>query len=160
MADWSGVFLVETLGVTQGTAPLGYAIFATAMVATRMSGAYIVGWLGAPGAVRVSGLLAAAGFGIAVVADHLPFVLGGFVLVGIGSALTFPLAMTRAANDDRMSPGRAIAAMATCGYGGMLLGPPVIGFVAERTSFETSFLVLAGLAALAFLFAGALRPVR
>jgi MFS family permease len=160
MADWSGVFLVETLGATEGAAPLGYAVFATAMVATRLSGGFIVARLGAVGATRGSGVLASIGFLLAVFGGALPVVLAGFALVGLGSALIFPLAMTRAANDGSEAPGRAIAAMATCGYGGILLGPPVIGFIAERTSYEASFLLLAALAALVALLAASLRPGR
>ena len=47
--------------------------------------------------------------------------------------------------------------MATLGYGGLLLGPPVIGFLAEAVGLRFAFLLLAALAAVMLLLAGALR---
>jgi len=72
--------------------------------------------------------------------------LVGFFLMGIGYAMIMPLAFSRAANDPHMSPGAALASVSTLGYGGLLLGPPIIGFAAEMTSVRFAFLILAGLA--------------
>ena len=59
-----------------------------------------------------------------------------------------PLAFTRAANDPVVPPGAAIASVSTLGYGGLLVGPPLIGFVAEVTSLRVGFVILAVLALL------------
>ena len=45
----------------------------------------------------------------------------------------------RAANSKQLSPGVAIASVATFGYGGLLLGPPLVGFIAELSSLRFSF---------------------
>ncbi|MEM8850333.1 MAG: hypothetical protein AAGE03_09890 [Pseudomonadota bacterium] len=68
-----------------------------------------------------------------------------------------PLVFSRAARDPQIAAGPAIAGVATLGYGGMLLGPPIIGFVAEVTGMRLSFLLLAGLAIVAFFIAPQLR---
>ena len=73
--------------------------------------------------------------------------------MGIGYAVVMPLVFSRAARDPQMAPGPAIASVAILGYGGMLLGPPIIGFVAQFSGMRLSFLVLAGLALLALLLA-------
>ena len=66
--------------------------------------------------------------------------------MGVGYALIFPLIFSRAANDDTLSPGTAIAAVATFGYGGGLIGPVVIGFLADVFFIRWAFLLLSALA--------------
>jgi MFS family permease len=70
-----------------------------------------------------------------------------FVLVGLGVAVVAPLVFGAAARRSRHSAGHGIAAMATLGYGGFLMGPPVIGWLAHLTSLRTALLLLALLAA-------------
>lgn len=146
MADWSAIFLVEVAKVNDANAALGYTLFSLAMVLTRLVGDRIISVLGPVSAARLAGLVAAAGSALAVIsAEYLPVLLG-FTLMGIGYAVVMPLAFSRAANDSRHGQGQAIASVATLGYGGMLLGPPLIGFAAEVTSIRLAFLILCGLA--------------
>lgn len=146
MADWSAIFLVEVANANDANAALGYTLFSLAMVLTRLVGDRIIVALGPVSAARLAGLVAASGSALAVVsAEYLPVLLG-FILMGIGYAVVMPLAFSRAANDSRHGQGQAIASVATLGYGGMLLGPPLIGFAAEATSIRFAFLILCGLA--------------
>lgn len=130
MADWSALYLATVLAADDGTDALSYAVFSTAMVATRLSGAGLIARLGAAGTVTPSGAVALVGAVTLVAATAAPVALAGFGLLGIGLALAMPLAFSRAATHGQPSPGAAIAAVATLGYGGMMLGPPVIGFIA------------------------------
>lgn len=146
MADWSAIFLVDVANANDANAALGYTLFSLAMVLTRLVGDRIIVALGPVSAARLAGLVAASGSALAVVsAEYLPVLLG-FILMGIGYAVVMPLAFSRAANDSRHGQGQAIASVATLGYGGMLLGPPLIGFAAEATSIRFAFLILCGLA--------------
>jgi len=77
----------------------------------------------------------------------------GFAIMGLGYSLIFPLAFSRAGNDPDLPAGQAMAQVATLGYGGMLLGPPLIGFLTERGGFNLSFGFIALLAA-AIIFQG------
>ena len=159
MADWSAVFLTETASASESAAALGFAAFSVAMVLVRLSGGGIVARLGVAPTVRVSGGFALAGVLIAVLGEAVWIICVGFAISGVGLALIFPLAFSRAANDPAQPAGAAIAGVATFGYGGLLLGPPVIGFVAERTSLESGFLILAALSAVIFALAGTFRQV-
>lgn len=138
MADWSAVYLATVLDAAEGTAALGYAVFSTAMVATRLAGAALIARLGAAGAVAASGAVALAGAATLVAAPSAGAALAGFGLLGTGLALVMPLAFSRAAAHGGSAPGAAIASVATLGYGGMLLGPPVIGFVAAALSLRAA----------------------
>ena len=157
MADWSAVFLRVSLDVTEAQAALGYAVFSVAMVVIRFAGGVLVQRFGAVATTRASTATAFVGLIIAVASSSLTMTLAGFAFVGIGYAVVMPLVFSRAAMDPTMPSGPAIAAVATLGYGGMLLGPPVIGFVAQLTGVQLSFLVLAALALLAFVLASNLK---
>ncbi|SMX31503.1 MFS transporter [Actibacterium lipolyticum] len=157
IADWSAVYLQSVTGVTQAKAALGYVVFSVAMVAMRLAGDRVVQTFGPLKTARLAGVAATVGVMIAVGFGTYATALIGFVLMGLGYALIVPLAFSRAANDPMVPQGVAIASVATLGYGGILLGPPVIGFVAEATSIRVAFGILAVLALLIVGLSGALR---
>ncbi len=142
MADWSAIFLIEVADVSNAEATLGFTVFSVTMVATRLIGDRLVERFGPVLVGRVSGGFAVAGVSLAVAVGTFPTALIGFGLMGIGYAMIMPLAFTRAANDGTMPQGAAIASVATLGYGGVLFGPPLIGFVADATSIRTAFALL------------------
>ncbi|WP_246849190.1 MFS transporter [Rubellimicrobium arenae] len=143
VADWSAVFLSSVMAMTEAQAALGYAAFSAAMVVMRLAGDRVIGRLGSVASARLSGLLAATGVATVLLAQQFAVALLGFTLLGIGYAVVAPLTFSRAAADPDMPPGQAIASVATLNYGGMLIGPPLIGFIAEGTSLRGAFLVLA-----------------
>lgn len=146
MADWSAVFLRDVIQASEGSAALGYTIFSVAMVLTRLSGDSIVTWIGPVNVVRTSGVVAALGVAVVVFSDSLSTALIGFFLMGMGYAIVMPLVFSRAALDSKTNAGTAIASVATLGYGGMLLGPALVGFIAHTTTLTFSFSLLAILA--------------
>lgn len=157
MADWSAVFMKQLLKVGEAQAALGYAAFSATMVLTRLSGGALVQWLGPVTVTRASGLTAFAGLFVVLTTDSLTVALLGFALIGVGYAVVMPLVFSRAANDPDVPAGPAIASVATVGYSGMLLGPPVVGFVAQLAGLRVSFGMLAALALLAVVLAPVLR---
>lgn len=161
MADWSAVFLILTANVSEAVAALGYTVFSVAMVVMRLLGDRVIQHLGPVQAARGAGVLAFSGVVMAVSFGTMATVLVGFALMGLGYAVIVPLAFSRAANDPDMAPGAAIASVSTLGYGGLLLGPPLIGFLAELTSLRLAFILLGALAALIVVLANTLRqPAR
>ncbi|MEX0366954.1 MAG: MFS transporter [Ruegeria sp.] len=157
MADWSAVFLRVAAEATEAQAALGYAVFSAAMVLMRLCGGLLVERFGAVATVRASASTAAFGLAIAIIGQSVPMVLIGFTFTGLGYAVVMPLVFSRAARDPHVAAGPAIASVATLGYGGMLLGPPIIGFAAQVTGMRLSFTLLMGLALLATVLAGRLR---
>jgi MFS family permease len=134
------------------------------MVAGRLVGDRLVAAWGRVRAVRVSALVALAG-GLVVVA--VPSVLGssvlavvlGFAGLGLGLACVVPLVFSAAAGDDP-EPGPALAAVSTPGYVGFLLGPPLIGGLAELVGLAAALALLPVLLAGVALLAGRTAPVR
>jgi MFS family permease len=157
MADWSGLYLRQVLHSGEGLAAAGYAAFSVAMAGTRFLGDRLLIKLGSAGLVRLSGILAAAGLAVALISPSPTVALAGFACVGMGFATVVPTAFSAAARIPGTSSGVALAAATTVGYFGFLLGPPVIGFVAELVGLRSALTVVIGTSALIALLAGSVR---
>ncbi|MEX0283466.1 MAG: MFS transporter [Paracoccaceae bacterium] len=157
MADWSAVFLLTVAEATEAEAALCYTVFSVAMVVVRLMGGVVIARLGPVFACRASAATAFLGLMISIFGGSQALIYMGFALVGMGYAVIMPLAFSRAANDPKIRPGPALAGVATLGYGGLLLGPPIIGFLAQAVGIRLSFLALAALTLLAMVLASQLR---
>jgi MFS family permease len=136
IADWSAVYLREGLHSTPAIAATGYAAFALLMAAGRLTGDALALRLGPAWVVRGGGMLVALGIAVAI-ASNLPVIaIIGFGLIGAGLACSFPLILSAAARTPGVAANTAIAAMATMGYTGFLVGPPLIGTVAEAVTLR------------------------
>jgi MFS family permease len=145
IGDWSAIHLAETLAASEGTAVAGLAAFAGTMTIGRLFGDRITQRLGSVAHLRGGALVAAFGIVVAAIAPSVPVAVAGFACAGIGLSALFPL-MVRAASDrGGDSPGPAIAAVSTAGYGGLVTGPPLVGFVAEATSLRVALAAILGL---------------
>ncbi|WP_237320946.1 MFS transporter [Streptomyces sp. JJ36] len=154
LADWSALHLTEDLGAGPGVAAAGYSVFALAMTAGRLSGTALVHRLGEVRTLVGGGLTAACGMLLGSLAPTVWAALAGFVVTGFGLANIFPVAIGRA---GALAGPRGVAAASTLGYGGMLLGPVAIGFLAEGTSLPRALTSVAALAAVAATVAWAAR---
>lgn len=157
MADWSAVYLRDALLMSPGSAAAGYAAFSTAMAAGRLAGDPATARLGPILTIRAGAAMAALGLALALGPGSPPLALAGFGCVGLGLANIIPVLFSAAGRTPGLSPGTAIAAVCTMGYFGFLVGPPVIGFLADRTTLSASLWLLAGCMALTALLAGAVR---
>ena len=132
MADWSAVYLHDSLAASPAVAATGFAAFSLAMTAGRLAGDRVVGRLGAVRALRVSGGLAATGLGAALLIGGPIAGIVGFGLVGAGIANIIPVLFSSTGHAGGGAAGSALAAVATPGYLGFLAGPPLIGLAAEH----------------------------
>ena len=151
-ADWLALYLTDERGATASLAAAGYAVFAVAMAGGRFSGTTVAERLGRHGAVRAGGLVSFAGVLLTVLGPGLVSAYVGAALWALGVCLVFPAAVS-AGGEAPERPADAIAAVTTIGYGGFLLGPPLIGLLAEQAGLGRALLVLlvlaGGIAALA-----------
>jgi predicted MFS family arabinose efflux permease len=136
IADWSAVYLREGLRSTPGVAATGYAVFSLLMAAGRLTGDALALRLGPALVVRGGGALVALGIVLAVGSGVPAIAIVGFGLVGAGLACSFPLILSAAARTPGMAASTGIAAMATAGYTGFLVGPPLIGTLAEAVTLR------------------------
>ena len=155
IADWSAVYLREGLHSGAGTAAIGFAVFSLLMAAGRLSGDALALRLGPPLVVRGGGALVALGIGLAVASSVPALAIAGFGLVGAGLACSFPLLLSAAARTPGIAASTGIAAIATAGYTGFLVGPPLLGSVAEAVTLRGALGLLALVGVLVAIFGGA-----
>jgi MFS family permease len=129
-SDWSGIFMRDSVGVPAELAPWGFVTLMAAMTVARLLGDRVTDRIGAGHTVAWGGRLAAGGFLLLALIPGIPSAVIGFLAVGIGVASITPLAFA-AAGRTASSAGAGMAAVASVGYAGFLLAPPLVGTVAE-----------------------------
>ncbi|WP_050479370.1 MFS transporter [Herbaspirillum rhizosphaerae] len=127
IADWSGLYMKDHMGAGDGGAPLAYAAFAGMMLLARLVGDRLKERWGARKVVGFGSLLASVGVFVAVAAPAIPLAIFGFAIAGTGVAMVFPFVFSAAGRHGAI----ALAGVATLGYSGSLIGPPVVGFLAH-----------------------------
>jgi MFS family permease len=150
LADWGALHLEQDLEAHPGIAAAGYSCFALAMTIGRAGGTTLLERLGRTPTLVVGGSTAAAGMLLGSLAPSVWAALVGFAVTGLGLANIFPVAVERA---GALAGPSGVAIASTLGYGGMLLGPPAIGFMADWFSLPTALTSVAALAAVAALIA-------
>jgi MFS family permease len=143
MFDWSGVYFQKVVAVPKAYTTLGYAAFMATMATGRFIGDYIATRLGKQRVLQGSGVLIATGLLLAVILPTISFATIGFLLVGFGVSSVVPLVYSSAGKSSALSPGMALTAVSSIGFLGFLLGPPMIGFIAQSFGLRWSFTVIA-----------------
>lgn len=136
--EWGAVFLNTARGVSKTHAGIGFVAFSAAMTICRLFGDRVVHAIGPSKVVFLGGLCGGAGFFVAIASPWAWASIAGFVLVGIGASNVVPVMFSAAGRQESMPAHLALPAMTTLGYAGGLVGPPVIGFVAEWSSLSVS----------------------
>jgi MFS family permease len=146
MADWGALHLRQDLHASSAVAAAGFAVYSLTMTAGRLSGTRLVERFGPTRLLVAGAAIASVGMVAAALSPSVPLALAGFLLVGLGLANIFPLAIDRA---GALRGPRGVATASTLGFGGMVAGPPVIGFLAQAFGLPLALLSVALLIALA-----------
>jgi predicted MFS family arabinose efflux permease len=142
VGDWSGLYLTLVKLSDPALAASGYAMFALAMTLSRFAGGPMVERLGDRRVLLYGGLLIAAGMAVVVIAP-MPLVSAlGYLLVGMGAANASPVLISVASRTPGVAPETAVALVATSISTGLLVGPPVIGFIAQATDLNVAMAIV------------------
>ena len=139
MFDWSGIYFQEVLNIKIFT--YGYLIFMTFMAASRFLSDLIITKIGMPATYVMSSLCIVTGILMAILFPYFWTAMIGFSLVGFGTASVVPMSYVLAGASKKYSPGMAISIIATYTITGMLLGPPLIGYLAHAFNLRISFII-------------------
>jgi MFS family permease len=145
MFDWSGVYFKEVVGADVFT--LGYLIFMIFMALSRFFTDKLIELIGMKKMYIISSVFIASGLGLMTGLPYFWSALAGFALVGIGVAAIIPMTFILAGSSKKYSAGMAVSIVTTYAIFGMLLGPPLIGYLAHIFNLRISFifLLIAGL---------------
>jgi MFS family permease len=150
--DWSAIYLREFAQANPAVSALGFAFFSLAMTSGRFVGDSIIPRYGEKKLLILGGLLAASGLVLAVLLPYTSLVLAGFLLMGLGCSLGAPMLYSASMRLPGTSPAAGLATFATLSFLGFMIGPPIIGFIAQARGLQYGLLFVAGvLAAGAFL---------
>ena len=141
--DWGALLIIDRQLAAAENAGIGYILFSIAMLMARLSGDWLVARIGQLAILVLGGAMTIIGIVVTLVPTEPTLALFGFLLIGLGAANLVPVLFSAAGRQTVMPPGIAIAAVTTTGYAGILLGPALVGFVADATSLGTAFWLLA-----------------
>jgi MFS family permease len=162
-ASWASVYLAGPLHASGVEPGLGYATFALAMVAIRLSGNRLLTRYRSDRLLPALAALATVGFPVALLIGRPAAALAGFACLGVGLASVVPAVFSAAGRIPNLHPGTAVATAAACGWAGFICGPPLIGSLASLSSLPTALFLLPALTAfvvIATSIAAAIKPHR
>ena len=161
MYDWCVLYLKQELGMAQHDAAMGYAAFAGAMALARFGGDRLRARYPERLLLQTSATLAAVAMAVVLLSQLPAVAIVGYALVGAGLAPVVPILYNAATRVPGTSRAAAIAAVSSIGYTGFMIGPPLIGGIAQARSLTAAMFVVvlaAGLLAVGVRRVGATDP--
>lgn len=151
-ADWGGVLARETFGASQFVGTLPYIAYSFTMVVGRFYGDQLATKFGAGRILKVGGLLGGAGLAGGLIVGGTAGVIVGWFLFGLALSTVIPLLFSAAGSmankrfQGTISPAEAVAKISGISYFGFVVGPPLMGFLADVLTLRWAMLVPAVLA--------------
>ena len=142
VADWSAIYLKESLHGVKEVVSLGYAGFSAAMTLGRLNGDDIITRFGSKRVVITGAIIGATGFLIVVLSPVVVMAIAGYILIGFGSCCIVPVLFSASANIPGVSTVEGFAMVTTGGLIGFLTGPSLIGFISEKANLVTGLSLL------------------
>jgi len=148
--DWLALAMVDDRGYTNAEGALWFVLFTGSMTLGRVLGVPLIDRFGRVPILFASAGMALVGLALVILVDTPSIAIVAVIAWGLGSALGFPVAMSAAADDPQRGSAR-VSAVATIAYGAFLVGPPLIGALAELSSILTALWAVAAVIALGLL---------
>lgn len=142
MFDWSGVYFKEIVKAPGALVVLGYTTFMISMASGRFLSDILVAKFGPRAVLIISGLVISSGLYMAVLLPYLIPCMIAFMLVGFGVSNVVPIIFNLAGNNENVPTGIALTIVTSISFLGFLIGPPLIGFIAELTNLKYSFAII------------------
>jgi MFS family permease len=143
MFDWSGIYMKQVVKAEGGLVSLGLASFMIMMATGRFAGDWLATKFSRKHIVQVSGVLIFCGMMLAVLLPYFISTIIGFFIVGLGVSTIIPMLYSTVGKFSKTAKGIAIATVSSIGFLGFLMGPPLIGYIAELSGLQYSFVVIA-----------------
>lgn len=131
MADWTPLYMIKVTMSPESFGPIGQAAFSGAMVVGRFTGDWLRTRLGAAAIIRGGAVAAIVGLGLAIFFPSPAISVIGFAFVGLGLSNIVPIVYSISGKIPGLPAGVGISSVSTLGYSGFLVGPPIIGYVAD-----------------------------
>lgn len=144
MFDWSAIYFKKVVMAPMAVIGIGFTAFMSTMAVSRL---FVADWFarrfGLRRILQVSGVLTVVGLMTSVIFPYFYTSVAGFLLVGAGVSSVVPMVFSAAGKSKTMQPGVALAAVSSISFIGILLGPPIIGFISGLFNLRASFTFIA-----------------
>jgi MFS family permease len=142
MFDWSGLYFKDVVNAPASLVILGYTTFMIMMAAGRFLADFLISKIGRKRLLQFSGVMISGGLFTAVLFPYLIASTVAFMMVGLGVSSIVPTVYSAAGKHTKIPPGIALATVASVSFLGFLMGPPLIGYIAELAGLRYSFAVI------------------
>jgi MFS family permease len=139
MFDWSGVYFKDVVKAPASLVVLGYTSFMIMMAGGRFVADKLIARYGRKLLLQISGVMISTGLFISVLFPYLIPSTFAFMLVGLGVSSIVPTVYSTAGKHPSIAPGIALATVSSVSFLGFLMGPPLIGYIAEAAGLRYSF---------------------
>ncbi|MFY8188397.1 MAG: MFS transporter [Flavobacterium sp.] len=139
MFDWSGVYFKDVVEAPGALVILGYTSFMVMMSSGRFLSDFLVRKIGSKKVLIISGFMISVGLYTAVIFPFLIPSTIAFMLVGLGVSNVIPIIYSTTGRVSTVPIGEALTTIGSISFLGFLVGPPLIGYIAELTSLRYSF---------------------
>lgn len=137
--DWSVIFMREIHSASPLISGFSLAMAAFSQALVRFFGDNLLNKFG-PILISVASLFFMfLGIFLIVLSNSSTLAIFGFLFLGAGSAVIFPMAISIAASRSDRPAETNVASLTQFAFGMFLLGPPILGFVGEAYSLRWSF---------------------
>jgi MFS family permease len=142
LENWSTIYLRDFVNLQVALGASGVVVFHLAMQTGRMTSGVAVAILGRRSILMGAGLVAACGILLAITIKAVPTVLVGFFIAGITLSVVAPLTFSIAGDLYPTRSGGASAVITFIGYSAFLLGPGLIGGLAQAFGLDKALGVI------------------
>ncbi|MEL1256177.1 MFS transporter [Flavobacterium sp. DGU38] len=139
MFDWSGIYFKEIVKAPGALVILGYTSFMIMMASGRFIGDALNNKFGRKRVMQISGCMISAGLFTAVFFPYIIPCTIAFMVVGLGVSTIVPTVYSLAGKNPTVSAGEALTIVSSVSFLGFLMGPPVIGYIAQTFGLQFSF---------------------
>ncbi len=153
--DWSAVYFASVVCPPEALIRAGYIAGMAAMTLGRFVADRFITRYDAAMVLRASGASIVAGLLIATAFPYLVTATLGFLLVGLGMSTVVPICYSAAGRHPRLSPATAITVVSSISFIGFMVGPPLIGLMAQVLTLRVALAVAASFGLLIIIFAPA-----
>jgi MFS family permease len=158
MADWITLYFKENVNSKLFPQTIGFTSFASAMVVGRLAGDYLSNKFNVKNILVINGVLISLGIFVTITSPIEVVKIFGCFISGLGISTIVPLIYSKAGTQRNIKPSIAIAGVSTIAYVGFLIGPVVIGYLADIFSLQNALILLIILGLIGSLIAKTLLP--
>lgn len=141
--NWAALYMKDHLGTTAAIGSWAFTAFSISTATGRLFGDAVVARVGTDRTLTVGTIFAAAGVGFGMIVNQPWAIILGYTIMGFGLSVVVPVTYRRANAVPGIAPATAVATVASIGFCGFLIGPLLVGTIADLTSLRVAIFAVA-----------------